>query len=407
MRVADLRSEFLRPGQGPIWLISFGHGTTHWVLGTFYVALPFVATDLDLSFAEAGFLLTCFYAASFVTNLFSGALVDMTGRRLGMQIAALLLGSGAITAFSLSEHYLALCAAIAMLGCSNTLWHAPAISDLSRRCPDRRAYALSIHALVASCAEAVAPIFAGVLLLYLAWQGTTALAAVPSLIAVVMLLMLLPRSGDENGGGAVSRMSGKDYRAGLAAVLRNRAAVGVALVSGLRSATQAGLFVFVPLQLAVGFGYGPLVVGAALAAMQVGGLLAGPIAGVIADRIGPKPVVMAGVTVTSVVTVFLVLAAGPLLFILGVGVIGFALFAIRPVMQAWVLHLVPPEMAATGTSLLFGAQAGMAMLSPLLGGIVAEHYGLSAVFWLYAGTILAANLALLGLRNASPGQTPS
>ena len=405
MRIADVRAEFTRPGQGPIWLISFGHGTTHWLLATFYVALPFVATDLGLGFAEAGFLLTCFYAAAFVTNLGSGALVDMTGQRFALLIVALLMGAVAITGFAMSREYFLLCVFIAVLGCANTLWHAPAISDLSRRCPDRRAYALSIHALVASLAEAIAPLVGGALLLFLAWQGTAALSAVPSLFAVAILFMLLPRDTAAAGVAGSGRMSGRAYRSGLADVLRNRAALGVAFVSGLRSATQAGLFVFVPLQLAIGFGYGPLVVGAALAAMQVGGLLAGPIAGVIADRIGPKPVVMAGVTVTSLVTVLLVLAGDPLLFVLGVGVVGFALFAIRPVMQAWLLHLVPMNMAATGTSLLFGAQSGMAMLSPLVGGLVAERFGLSAVFWLYAATILAANLALLGLRNASPART--
>jgi hypothetical protein len=40
--------------QGPAFLVGLGHSATHWIIGTFYVLLPFIKEDLGLSYAETG-----------------------------------------------------------------------------------------------------------------------------------------------------------------------------------------------------------------------------------------------------------------------------------------------------------------------------------------------------------------
>ena len=61
------------------------------------------------------------------------------------------------------------------------------------------------------------------------------------------------------------------------------------------------------------------------------------------------------------------------------------------------MDLTPPNMAGTGISLMFGMQAALGATMPVIGGLMADHYGLSSVFYLLAGTILAANLMVLTL----------
>ena len=37
-----------RPGQLTAYLVAFGHGCTHWIMGTVYILVPFVAEELGI-----------------------------------------------------------------------------------------------------------------------------------------------------------------------------------------------------------------------------------------------------------------------------------------------------------------------------------------------------------------------
>ena len=74
-----------------------------------------------------------------------------------------------------------------------------------------------------------------------------------------------------------------------------------------------------------------------------------------------------------------------------ISVLGFALFAVRPVIHSWMMDLVPASLSGSATSLLFGTQALLSATVPPIGGLIADAYGLSAVFYLLAGTMLVAN----------------
>jgi len=96
--------------------------------------------------------------------------------------------------------------------------------------------------------------------------------------------------------------------------------------------------------------------------------------------------------IVVVVLVFMALAGKSLVFVFFVAILGFFLYAIRPVMQAWLLESTPRNMGGTSIGVLFGAQAAGSSIGPLLGGIVADQYGLTATFNFLAVTIIIANL---------------
>src|SRR5207244_12316192 len=100
---------------------------------------------------------------------------------------------------------------------------------------------------------------------------------------------------------------------------------------------------------------------------------------------------------SAVVLVFMVFAGKSLAFILFVAVLGFFLYAIRPVMQAWLLETTPKNMGGTSIGILFGAQALGSSVAPLLGGMIADRYGLISTFWFLAATIVVATLFILVL----------
>ncbi|HKG99564.1 MAG TPA: MFS transporter, partial [Bradyrhizobium sp.] len=72
--------------------------------------------------------------------------------------------------------------------------------------------------------------------------------------------------------------------------------------------------------------------------------------------------------------------------------LGFFLFAIRAVMQAWLLDATPREMGGTSIGILFGTQAVGAAIGPLIGGLIADRYGLLATFYFLAFTVVVANV---------------
>lgn len=407
MTAISLGSPLRMQGQSQVWLVSIGHGTTHWIMATFFVVLPFVSQDLGLSYAQAGLLVSAFYVSSFVANFVSGAAVDVTGRRVLFQVISLLLGAAAIVGFGLSDSFLALCAMIAVVGASNNLWHPAAISFLSERFAAHRGYVLSVHTMFASIGDALAPLAAGGLLALMTWQGTSILSAVPSLLAAAVLAMLLMRFDGAARGASRGGMDRATYLAGLLSLLRDKAVVGLALMAGFRSMTQTGVLMFLPLYLANDLQVSPILLGATLMAMQVGGLIAGPLAGILSDRIGRRPVVMAGLSTTTAVIVIATLVGDTVLFIACTSVLGFALFAVRPVIQSWMMDLVPPQLGASGTSLLFGTQSVLAMLTPVVGGIIADAHGLLAVFYFLAATVLVSNLGVIALPKPQPAARPA
>ncbi|RMF00812.1 MAG: MFS transporter, partial [Alphaproteobacteria bacterium] len=304
-----------RKGQGPAFLVASGHGATHWLLGTFYVLLPYITRDLGLSYTQAGGLVTLFHVAAFAANAGSGAVVDIGFRHVQVQAASLFLGAFSLLAFAFAERLLWLVPLVVLLGATNNLWHPAAIAYLSSRYPRNRGYALSIHTLGASFGDMLAPVAAGALLSLLSWQATALLCALPAALVALLLLAVLGR------GAAQARESGeegsvRDYLRRLSALVGNRAMLGLCTMAGFRSMTQNGVLVFIPLYLADVLKVSPVVLGFVLMGMQVGGMIAGPVAGTLSDALGRQPVVFAGITAATLIIIGLTLVSTPALFIL-------------------------------------------------------------------------------------------
>jgi MFS transporter, FSR family, fosmidomycin resistance protein len=112
---------------------------------------------------------------------------------------------------------------------------------------------------------------------------------------------------------------------------------------------------------------------------------------------GRRSVMMTSMGMTAVVLVFMAFLGKSHAFIVFIAILGFFLYAIRPVLQAWILETTPKNMGGTSIGILFGAQALGASVAPLIAGIIADRHGLMATFWFLAGTIIVANLFILAM----------
>ena len=395
MSRAESVSVFKLKNQAPIYLMGLGHGATHWIAATFTILLPLLTADLGLSYTEAGLLFSIFYFSSFVANFGSGVVVDVTGRKVVFQVIALVVGAAALAVFGVTGLYFVLAAMVSLIGATNNLWHPPAIAFISERYPSHRGYALAIHATGASLGDMIAPSLVGLLLISYTWQGAAAISTVPVLLVVlVFLIYLMPM--DRPAPGEVRRgIAARDYLGGLASLIRRRAVLGLCLMAAFRSTAQVGLVMFLPLYLYNVLEVSPWLMGLAITGMHLGGVIVSPIAGTLSDRIGRRPVVMAGLTATTILILLLPLIPSATGFVVAVSVLGFVLYAVRPVIHSWMMDLAPPEVGASATSLLFGTQAALSVLMPLIGGWVADNYGLKEVFYVIAGIMLIANVTVV------------
>jgi MFS family permease len=379
-----------------LWLITMGHGLTHWYPSTFYLLLPIIGKELGLTYSQIGLIMTCQYLAGAIANVPGGILVDTVGRKGVLMAVSLFWVGFPYLLMGFSHGYLMLLSCVALVGFGNSLWHPTAIPTLARHYPQRKGLVLSVHGMGGNVGDALAPLAAGSLLAVLTWREVVVLNVVPGLVMSLLILAFLGtmRLGPKARPGADEErgQSFADYFRGVPALFRNRSLVLLTASSAFRSMTQNSLLTFLPIYLAYEMGFSPFWVGAGMFALQAAGFAATPIAGYLSDRMGRRRIMMTSMFMTGVVLAFMAFAGRSHAFIAFIAVLGFFLYAIRPVMQAWLLETTPKNMGGTSIGILFGAQALGASVAPLIAGVIADRYGLLATFWFLAGTIIVANL---------------
>lgn len=383
-----------------VWLISAGHGLTHWYPATFYVLLPLIGKELGLSYTQIGFLMSAQHIAGALSNLPGGMIVDSIGKKGYLMAASLFWVGFPYALMSITNSMWMLVVCLMLVGIGNNLWHPAAIPTLAHQYPQRKGLVLSFHGMGGNIGEALAPLAAGALLAWFSWREVVVINIVPGLVMAVLILVMVgalttARDGDKpkkaDGGG----WNARQYLQDLGSLLRNRALMLICVSGGFRTLTQVGLMVFLPVYLAYEQGYSPIAIGVCMTVLQVAGLIAGPIAGHVSDKFGRRHVVLSSMVLTGVTIIGMVVAGQSFMFIVFVALVGFFLYAMRPVMQAWGIENTPKRLAGTGVGLQFTILAIGGSIAPATFGVIADTWGIYTAFYFLAGTIIAANLLVV------------
>ena len=408
--VATLAETAPRSSLREVWVISAGHMMTHWYPATFYLLLPLIAKELDLSFSQIGSILTCQFIAGSLSNVPGGMLVDAVGRK-GLLMAVALFWVGVpYLAMGFTHTYWMLLACAALVGIGNNLWHPTAIPLLAQSYPGRRGLVVSFHAMGGNLGDAIAPLVVGAMLTVLSWRDVVMLNVIPGVIASALILLWLGRPDDRrpaiaDRAGGEGPKGRNDMIAALRTLLANRTVLMLSLGSAIRAMTASTLLTFLPVFLSGDLGYSPVWVGGCMFTLQAAGFAATPIAGHMSDRMGRRRIIMTSMALSAVVLAFMAVAGRSAAFVFFIAFLGFFLFAIRAVLQAWMLDSTPRNMGGTSIGIMFGAQALGAGIGPAAGGVLADHYGIMATFYFLAITIVVANLFIFFTPATTPAET--
>lgn len=380
-----------------VWVVCIGHSLTHWYPATFYLLLPLIGAELGLTYSQIGSILACQYAAGAIANIPGGLIVDSVGRKgLLMSLSLFWVGFPYLL-MGFSHAYWMILACATLVGIGNNLWHPTAIPYLGNRFPERKGLVMGFHGMGGNLGDAVAPLVAGALLVSFTWRDVVIMNVIPGIIMSGLILTYLGRvrSAEKKAGTTKAkpeRLKGKALMSSFAELLKSRTLVMLSTSSAFRAMTQSALMTFLPLYLAREMGYSPLWVGGAMFALQAAGFAATPIAGYLSDSMGRRQIIMSSMGMTAVVLLAMIFAGGTSAFVFLVALLGFFLFSVRAVLQAWLLDATPRNMGGSAIGVLFGTQAIGQAIGPLCAGLLADRFGIMSAFYFLAASIVVANL---------------
>lgn len=382
-----------------VWIVTIGHALTHWYPATFYILLPLIGKELGLTYTQIGLVMTCQAIAGAVSNIPGGMIVDTVGKKALLLAISLFWIGVPYFLIGFTHNYSMLLICVMLVGIGNNLWHPAAIPTLASRYPGRKGLVLSIHGMGANVGDALAPLVIGALLLTLTWREIVIINVVPGVVMAVIILAFLgtlritkAASKSDFGQDDSNTQSFAVYVQGLKRLVTDRGVNMLLIGSAFRNMTQSALLTFLPVYLAYEMGYSPWLVGVWMFALQIAGFTAAPIAGHLSDKIGPRKIVMTSLGMTGVILLAMAFAGKSHAFVLLIAVLGFFLYAVRAVLQAWMLDSAPKNMGGTAIGVMFGVQSLGAAIAPGVGGLLADEYGLIMAFYFMAATIIIANI---------------
>jgi len=381
-----------------LFVLASGHGISHWFQGTMSVCLPGIIADLGISYTQIGFLRSFQRVAVLLSAVGGGVATDFLSHRKALLIFSVLWPTlfFFLQGFSTTVTVLATLIFIQNL-CGGFLWHAPARATIGEQFPDRMGFGLGVHTMGANVAQTLAPLIVGALLAWVSWRTAFKLTLIPGLLTAVMLMQLLPRLKR-----TANSMEGSYLRNFRADVVKNSGFLGVTVVAALRSVGESMLPVFLPLYLAAELKMGTATIGVYLAALTFVGTVGAPAIGCISDRWGRKSTIFLSLLLGSIFIALIPIAGSDTMLLPMVAMGGLAVFAVGPIIQACALEHTPSNLWGSAQSFMDIGRALLSLVFPLIGGAIADAYGLAYAFYLMGAVNLLGALIILAVPAPGP-----
>ena len=395
--------------QGVVALISTGHGVTHYLHSIVLVVSPLIKEKFNLSYTELGLFFTIYSTGSFLSAITGGPFADLTGRRQLLQVVSITILSLAIMFLGFANEYAVLLVLGVFIAFSNQLWHPAAIPYLATRFHAHRGYVMSIHGMGSNIGDVLVPLLVPAMLTGnymiiqlepMSWRNVMIINTLPGLFILPPLIIRAVR--ERTGNGNETSVNLRHYIAGIIEQGKNKTVLGIGLIAGLRTTAQSGSRNFLPVYLVDQFNWSLTQAGIALLLLNLGGSVAAVPAGIVSDRCGRRKVMLVAIAAATIFILMLPLLQDEFLIVIGICLVGFSIYATRPVLISWMMDTVESEFRGTATSLMFATQSAFSIPSMAITGVIADIYGIAAIFYWFAIMLLFANAVVFFLPKDNP-----
>ncbi len=368
-----------------------GHAIKHvFNSGMRAVLMPEIKIGLGLTATQFGALLTAQQVTSWGTTVGAGYLGDRFSNRSALMLGISLATTG--ISFFIAGHaatYAVMLLAMLLVGMGPSLYHPPALGELSRQFPDKRGFAISLHGMGGNAGEVLGPLVAAGMLGLASWRGVLQISLVPAVLAGVLIWVVMRSITSRKPQSASTRA----YFSSIGEVLRDPVMVFLVVIAAIRSAGDAPVTGFLPVYLREDLGFSELRVAVYLSLSQVAGLVTQPVFGHASDTYGPKAVLLPGVVAVALLSfAFAGVEAGLVLMLLVIAKGAFS-FPLHHMFIAAGMDVARGNVQSTVVSLIYGA-GFLGTFSPLLAGYLADRFGIHSAF-LYGGAVSLLSAAML------------
>lgn len=396
----DRSSTTTRPGL-TLALLSIAHAAIHAQSALMPLVYPIVIVEYGLNAGDIGTFIAITTAIGGTMQLAHGFLTRVIARPALIAGGQILFGASLVVG-GLSQSIAQLLGAISVARIGASPQHPVGNAILSDAYPpQRRGFAISAHISGGNVGTILVPFVGGALLLAVGWQATLALFGIPALVIGVLVAIFVRE--DHAAYRRRARASGSVWTH-LREVLGRRD-LRLILAASLVAAGGRGLDIVAPfmvLYLAGPLGFDEGTVGLLYAILLVGAVVGPVLAGVLSDRFGRRPTLVA-YYLLSAAGILAFVAAGANLFLLVPLLLPFgtAVFSESPVLQAYLADRAAGPMRDVAFAVYFTFAFGIGAFWALIIGQVASGFGYPIAFGVMAASYVGAAFLLVAVRERS------
>ena len=383
-------------------LLSVAHAAIHAQSALLPLIYPIVIVEFGLTERDIGTFIAVTTAVGGGMQLAYGFLTRYVSRPALLAGGQLVFGTGLLIG-GLSQSIGQLLGSISLARIGSSPQHPVGnalLSDLFP--PERRGFAISTHIAGGNVGTIMVPFVGGALLLALGWQATLAVFGIPALvIGVVLALVVRERHADYRERARASGSVREHLRA-----VAGRADLRRILAASLVAAGGRGLDIVAPfmvLYLSGPLGFDDDTVHLLYALLLVGAIVGPLLAGVISDRFGRRPTLIAYYLLSAAgILAFVAAGANLLLLVPLLLPFGTAVFSESPVLQAYLADRALGPMRDVAFAVYFTFAFGIGAFWAFVIGFVADVAGYPVAFGVMAASYLAAAALLATIRGSDP-----
>ena len=379
-----------------IAIVCAGHSLSHFYGLVLPPLFPVLRTELDISYAALGGLITASAGASAISQLVSGFLVDRFGARRVLASGLAVLAS-AIALAGAAPSYGVLVAIMALAGLGNGVFHPADYSIFNTRVDPRRlGRAYSAHSSSGSLGWVLAPVVVGGLTATVGWRMAVTSVGVMGVLVALVISRVHELDDALRPAPVQAARGGPDLTAAIRPLLTApilMAFAYFALIAASMSAVQA-----FAVTMMVAVYDAPLTSAAGALTAYMLGSAAGVISGgFLADRMRRHDLfASAGMAVAAALTLLFASGAPPMALLAGLlALIGFAKGATNPSRDLLVRAATPPGASGKIFGFVYaGLDVGTLVMPPIYGALI-DHGAPRAVFVIAAALMALTILTVL------------